>query len=469
MVRESITTRILTLLQSFLPTAFYDSGSEDIDAYDVSRGLKFGHEGQTEPCVADQVHEEPNKLACWIDPGGNVWCRCCSETCQGKFKRLGEVLPEQRNEYLAQAVFMNSQFITDNSGKPVEPLDSLVDAWVQGDFKALCLKSVTGSGKTSLIKHLMDLPYFKDKTVLYLTHRQTLAFNVTGRLGNSFHNYLDLNLNTNALADRIKYPKVVVQLDSIHKLTHDLAAVPKIHTVILDESERLFEHLSASTLNEPVFTQQKLQHTIQLATKVLALDALFAAESYEMLDTYGLDMKVLINTYRQPDPRRYHFTSDWSFVLDDILEKLKKKKTVHVASMSNEALYRLKEAVDDTFPDQTQRVMLHTSQTDDDIKRLLADADELWKDQTLVAASPTIEAGVDCSIKRFDHQYVFANLMSTTASGLFQMVWRARNIGDSRNSMLRSARYPLGTCEQAKSHGHAMSSRPQVSETQGYS
>lgn len=422
--------RMLILLKSVHPSAYHDPSHGHEDAYDMLRGVKFNYQDRHEKCYTGHLHEGTNNLACWVDEGGNIWCRCFSDKCKGQLKRLGELFVDDRAEYLKDAIFMNSPFVTTKSGLPVKSLRSLITAWLECKFKGLCLKSITGSGKTTLIEYLMNLPEFADEPVLYLTYRQTLAFNVSGgRLGDTFDNYLDL---TNAqLADRKQYKKPVCQLDSINKLTRDPASIPKFTLVIIDESEKLFEHLSASTLREPVFIQQKLQHIVRRCRNVLALDALFGAESFEMLQAYDVPMQVVVNEYRRPDPRHYHFTHSWTKIVADILEKLAQKKTIHIASMSTEALHKINEAIANKFPQRDFQIMIHTSKTDDEVKRNLADADELWVDQQMVGASPSVEAGVDCSKKLFDHQYVFANLRSTSASGLFQMVWRIRNLGSS--------------------------------------
>lgn len=411
--------RMLHLLQKVHPSAFHDPSHGAEDAYDRNVGVKFNYTDRSEPCFTGEIHSGTNNLALWIDSGENVWARCFSGKCEHKYKRVGELQGEERDDYLSHAVEINTQYLDPHSG----PLKKVIDRWLKKAFKALDIKSITGSGKTTIIDYLMACPELKNATVLYVVHRQTLAFNITGRL-HGFQNYLDIT--DGSLSDRAKCPRPVCQLDSIHKTAKNENFIPKFDLVILDESESLFHHFLASTLKAPVFTMDKLHGIIQKCDRVLTLDALWGAETYEMLNSFGISQQLIINEYRGP-PRHYEFSHDWQGFVKEILQSIRSNRNIYIASMSTESLHKIKESVKTEFPNVD--MLLHTSKTSDDLKRLLVDVEELWIGRA-VGASPTIEAGVDFNKVHFDDMFGVSNLMSTTPMGFFQMLWRVRKLSN---------------------------------------
>jgi superfamily II DNA or RNA helicase len=75
------------------------------------------------------------------------------------------------------------------------------------------IKSSYGTGKTYLFKKLMD--EYKYKKVVFITYRQSLAYSLIEELRNDygFKSYLDEGIEC------YKEPKIIIQLDSIEKLT----------------------------------------------------------------------------------------------------------------------------------------------------------------------------------------------------------------------------------------------------------
>lgn len=203
--------------------------------------------------------------------------------------------------------------------------------------------------------------------------------------------------------------------------------VPHFKLVILDESESLFNHFSANTLNSPGFIMTKTKHILQDCDYVLTCDALWGAESFEMLEEFGLSQRLVINDYRGT-ARHYEFLHDWNRFIDYVIQVIGNGKNIYIASMSTEVLGRVRNIISERYPDC--QAIIHTRMTDDTLKRQLADADELWI-TPLTGASPTVEAGVDHSRHHFHVMVGIACLQSTTASGFYQMLWRVRHLEES--------------------------------------
>lgn len=104
--------------------------------------------------------------------------------------------------------------------------------WVQGRYKALCVKSPMGTGKSYMLERLIQ-EHFAGKTVLFVTYRQTLAYEQAKKLRMcGFTNYLSVK-KEEPLYDREKHPRVICQYDSLGRLCR--GAVPRYDLIILDE------------------------------------------------------------------------------------------------------------------------------------------------------------------------------------------------------------------------------------------
>src|SRR3569623_384617 len=110
-----------------------------------------------------------------------------------------------------------------------------------------------GTGKSELVKRGKAEEPVPQK-ILLVTYRQTQAADAHGK-NPEFAHYADLKalpsqLNEQGalvapLADRVRFPKVIVQFDSLNHLLADSRVVDSFDLVILDESESILAHLSA--------------------------------------------------------------------------------------------------------------------------------------------------------------------------------------------------------------------------------
>jgi hypothetical protein len=74
-----------------------------------------------------------------------------------------------------------------------DKIRNAVDRWTEGKFKALCIRSAMGTGKSCFMVKLLDLLFRKspDLKVLVITYRQTLAQELEKKLlPFQFQNYL---------------------------------------------------------------------------------------------------------------------------------------------------------------------------------------------------------------------------------------------------------------------------------------
>lgn len=132
------------------------------------------------------------------------------------------------------------------------------------DQGILFVRSPKGTGKTKALYKVVQKARDKKRSVVLLTHRRSLAKNLSERLG--LHNYQDLE-DGSSISDF-----AVVCVNSLTSRLDEAAAQYDI--VIIDESEQVLRNLLASTLKEnlsDVFN--KILLLLSNALQVICLDA----------------------------------------------------------------------------------------------------------------------------------------------------------------------------------------------------
>jgi hypothetical protein len=129
-------------------------------------------------------------------------------------------------------------------------------------YKYICLKSPTGTGKTTVLKQIIEKMAIHN--VISITSRVNLAGEHTKNLNLSF--YLDMKTPT----DFETCERLVIQLESLKKCNYKLF---KNSIVILDEVNSLLSHLRSPTMfNKRRETYLYLVELIRNASYVISMD-----------------------------------------------------------------------------------------------------------------------------------------------------------------------------------------------------
>lgn len=275
---SNVETQILELIQNGIHPTVYRTKIGVEDVTDACIGIRFNFRDRSEVCYTGTQHYGNNNFKAWVDDSNDAWMRCFSTNCCSKPPfYLGNVRDDTVNK--------------------------IVDQWLDGRFKALCLRSPMGSGKTTLLTSLLDEVSPTD-TAAVITYRQTLAYNLASKLP-GFYNYLD----GDDLSDRRRYPRVICQLDSLAKLSSDLTVLPRFDFVVLDEVESLLNHFSSSTLKGPVNLMTTFVYLLKHAKNIIVMDALWGRQTNEFLDTCNISFRLIINT-RKAMSRKFEFITE---------------------------------------------------------------------------------------------------------------------------------------------------------------
>lgn len=311
-----VRARMLDLLHERLhPSAFHEAAHGVEDPYDPLRGVKFGFSDRSESCYTGHTHPGAQNMRCFVGDASEVYLKCFSESCQDRPAfRIGPLHAEPET-WSAHAVRVRMKYLDwEKQAEPPSEIDDDTDAerldiavrdWAAGRFKALNIRSPMATGKSTLLHGVLET-LFRGKSVLIVTYRQTLAYEMSRKLDSlGFVSYLDQD---GPLHDREVYPRVICQVDSFQRLA-PLFGVPSFDVVILDEIESVLRHFGSATLAAPISVMESFVSMIETATSVLSMDAFWGAAAHDFIERCGVTQRLVINEYRGA-PRTFVFDDD---------------------------------------------------------------------------------------------------------------------------------------------------------------
>lgn len=232
--------RMITLLKPLHPTIYHEPSHGQENAFDTQLGVKFNYKDRNEPCFNKAIHSGTQNLKAWVSDSGDILAKCFSEKCNAATHTLGR-LREDSTEWRDNAVTVDLQFFNrdrsitkthlsrDDMNDNNTVFNVIVNNWLLGKPKGLGLRGPLGGGKTDFMEKVLQETCFVGQTVLMISYRQSLAYNLAERLG--FTNYLECD----DCSDRRKYPWIVCQLDSIGDLAKMDRLIPLFDNIFMDE------------------------------------------------------------------------------------------------------------------------------------------------------------------------------------------------------------------------------------------
>ena len=410
---------------------------------------EFQYTDRHERCWSGHCHESRG-VTVYVKPDSkDVFAKCWSSRCsQRPVVGLGTLFPDSAQKAFEdnnQTFRVHRRYLSldekeyDPRRKNTDPLYLAAEALRDGEIRAMGLKAPMGTGKTNFVAQYLA-SYPPETTMVCIVHRITLAVELCDsklkELG--FINYLDLN--GQEIADRKKSPRLVIQLDSLHKsCPFDENA---FDIVIMDEMESLLMHFSAKTLKEPLRKALLLQSILQdqdrdieehQRTKLIYMDAFLGIASYSLITDMKIKQVTVRNDYLPPETERrtYEVTNmPKRLFFYDICQKLNAGEKVVVATMQNHGIVEeLRQTVLRDAGLSDADIIIYTSQTDDKIKRQLGEINDPvkgWCRAKLLIYTPTIESGVSFDRRHFTQLYIYLTGNAATALAIIQMSYRIR-------------------------------------------
>ena len=299
-------------------------------------------------------------------------------------------------------------------------INKIVSWWNDDKHKCLGIDSSYDTGKTTLLQKVIKT--FDPYRILWISHRQSFSYEIEGKFRKlGFANYLNGNFKAN---------KLICQIESLHKIEDVLECndngeldVLSYDLVILDENTSLLNHYGSSTIEDKRDTFNLMETILHNSKKVIALDGDFDNRCYTYLHNFG--ETIIINNTCVNKERNMCLIDNKTIFDLNLYHSVMMGENIIICSMSSKIAKNYKEMIEKEYG---VTVLLHTSKTDDKLKKELINIEKLWSKYKVVIYSPTVEAGCNFDIEHFDRMYCILSARSTSQRGFLQMCSRVRKL-----------------------------------------
>ncbi|WP_061254498.1 plasmid replication protein, CyRepA1 family [Leptospira interrogans] len=276
--------------------------------------------------------------------------------------------------------------------------------WEKIDSKTQIIHSSHGTGKTEWV-----LNELRNKTFLYVTHREELARDFSIRatnagISNVFYKDLDIN------GYRLISSSIVICIDSLWKVNSENF---KNHILIIDEFDQFVSHLHGSTCKENrISIYLNLREIVINSNRNYFLSADFPKVALDFISKV-ISQKDLAYVFNQfiPNPNRSLFLhrSEES-VLQHAFDRLKDGHKVSIASFSKKKAQIYERRFQSEFESSNKRILCIVQDTKNlDEQRALLSDKSLVTQYDVIIFSPVISTGVDFNYPFSKYNYLMAN------------------------------------------------------------
>lgn len=310
--------------------------------------------------------------------------------------------------------------------------DSSKENTFKVDYKYLILKSPYDTGKTSMLLKLLTEFEFHFKRVLFITYRQSLALDILGNFKKlRFVCYLD-DVPENS-PDAYESDRSIVQIESLTKFRNGSGKIPKFDLVIIDEAESSLNHFTSDTVANKEATFNFMTHIIRNSSSTILLDGDISNRAFDYIKMIAKPKddkskpdkyKIIYNTI-QKCIKSFILTPNEAQFHEQFTEAMNANKNFIVASQSSKYADKLYDLFNKD-PRYKDKVLCHTANSDDEIKKKLIDVNQYWIRYKIVIYSPTITAGVNFDTVHFDTMFVVLCAKTNNPRDLMQMLGRCR-------------------------------------------
>lgn len=287
--------------------------------------------------------------------------------------------------------------------------------------RSVLIKSPIGTGKTELIKRLVEQfnqLHGREPRLCLASHLKNLVGNIGHRM--DILSYSDLERQYLP-----SLPQVVTTLNSLHKLN---PLDQHYDIVVLDEVEQALRHLGGGTLQgvRGVQAYAYLEAICKNSGQLICLDA-YATDSAKawMTDVIG-ECHAIENTYT-PDRGILHEYKSLEVSVANFLESIRHASEPHVAVTNHKQFgYVLEQVIRDDTDVENILVINSDNSNSEEVQNLINDPDPHLPLYDVVITSPTMGTGIDIQTPvAAVHGFFFNQPLDPT--DYMQMMGRFRN------------------------------------------
>ena len=282
-------------------------------------------------------------------------------------------------------------------------------------------------GKTKAMRRYLDAHFpadgFEVKVVRIVTFRQTFSRS----LAEAFPDFA-LYCDAQGDLDHVRYPRLIVQVESLHRLK--MASRPEpVDLLVLDEVESIFAQFNSGLHRQFNAAFAMFQWMLRTARHVVCMDANLGDRTYRAL----LRMRPAFpphfhwNQFAKAADDSYHFTADQGAWLERLYSAIRAGQRVVLPTNSLSEGKAYEEAIRREFP--ARSTLLYSSETSPSEKvRHFGDVHTYWKSLDVLIYTPTCSAGVSFELEHFDVLFGFFCDISCDVETCRQMLGRVRNL-----------------------------------------
>ena len=308
-------------------------------------------------------------------------------------------------------------------------------------------------GKTKALKKYIDR-YFPvnavTPTIRIITFRQTFSNSIK----TSFPDFTLYNSMT-GLIKASKYPRLIIQVESLHRLEMYTGVEP-VDLLVLDEVESILEQFSSGLHKNFSSSFAAFEWMIRSAKHLVCMDANLSPRTFEVLKLMRLkymgstDIKELknvdmnakevkrdsagallhLNTFKRAAGDRFEFTLSKGTLISKILEYVSADKKIVIATNSLSDAKTLHHDLTARF--RGKQIRLYSSKTPPSEKKAhFSDVATYWSSLDVLIYTPTVSAGISFEVEHFDALFGLFTDKSCPVETCRQMLLRVRNLRES--------------------------------------
>ena len=411
--------------------------------------------------ICNEKHHHDNSLIVNIIPGAvvNTSTQCqIVEYCRqvrGKCRTIGEIsIPTTELKFTQVPVALHAPIAIENKLDQVNTRISAIRAGnvnphissvfeqlpdVQKTIYAenamrpyelvptLAVRAQMKLGKTKAMRTYLTKNFasggLNTYVVRFVTFRQTFSNSIA-------KDFPDFELYSNIVGDidHIQHPRVIIQVESLHRLKIGLHA-DHIDLLVLDEAESIFAQFNSGLHKHFNAAFAAFQWMLQTAQHVVCMDANLGDRTHNTLARLRPTHLIHFhwNRFARAADDKYHFTTDQATWLGQLYTALRNDNRIVLPTNSLAEAKAYEEAIRREFPKKC--VMLYSSETSQSEKVLhFGDVHTYWSRLDVLIFTPTCSAGVSFELEHFDILFGYFCDTSCDVETCRQMLGRVRNI-----------------------------------------
>lgn len=280
-----------------------------------------------------------------------------------------------------------------------------MNPYILENTEILCVRANMGMGKTKELKPLFE----KYNKIIIVSFRISLNKEHSKKFG--FTLYSDIEDN---IYDTNKYNKIVVQIDSFHKISGDC------DLLILDEYTYTMTHLIEYAKKREQ-SYLALEEYIKGSKKVIAIDAFIKGRDVEWLESFGRKTFFIENNYKKHlNKKAINYENNVGVFMENIIKYLNKNYKLIIPTNNKRFIIQLEKYIK-TKCSKINGLFI-TADNSNDLNT------DIWNNYDVVAFSPTIVAGVSYEKEHFDACFGYFTNSSACAEMAVQQMFRVRNL-----------------------------------------